>query len=75
MWGRRWPRIELSLEQRQELDGSQPARIDDPETDQTYVLVRADVYERMRAIIDGITRQAGCDDPEMDKYELYRKKT
>ena len=67
--------IELTLEQRQELDGAQPARIHDPETDQTYVLVRADVYERMRAIIDGISRRAGWDDPKMDEYEIYRKKT
>jgi hypothetical protein len=26
------------------------------------------MYERMRAIIDGLTRRAGWDDPEMDVY-------
>jgi hypothetical protein len=29
----------------------------------------------MRAIIDGLTRRAGWDDPKMDEYEIYRKKT
>ena len=66
--------IELTLEQRQTLENAQPTRIHDPETDRTYVLVRADVYERMRAIIDGISRRAGWDDPAMDEYEEYRKK-
>jgi hypothetical protein len=67
--------IELTPEQRQELESSRPTRIHDTETDETYVLVRADVYERMRAIIDGISRRAGWDDPAMDEYEIYRKKT
>ena len=58
--------IELTLGQRQELEGSQPTRVHDPETGQTYILVRADVYEKMRAIIDGMTRRAGWDDPKMD---------
>ena len=66
--------IELALEQHQALEDAQPARIHDPETDQTYVLVRADVYDKMRAIIDGISRRAGWDDPAMDEYEGYRKK-
>jgi hypothetical protein len=66
--------IELTQQQRQELDGPEPARARDPQTDQTYVLVRADVYEKMRAIIDGYTRRAGWDDPKMDDYEVYRKK-
>ena len=67
--------IELTQAQRQEMNGEQPARLHDPETDQTYVLVQADVYEKMRAIIDGMTRRAGWDDPAMDEYEIYRKKT
>jgi hypothetical protein len=67
--------IELTQEQRQELDGPEFARARDPETDHTYVLVRTDVYEKMRAIIDGISRRAGWDDPKMDEYEIYRKKT
>jgi hypothetical protein len=65
--------IELTDDQRKELDADGPVRVHDPKTDETYVLVRADVYERMRAVIDGHTRRAGWDDPELDVYERYRK--
>jgi hypothetical protein len=64
--------IELTQEQRQELDGPEPVRVRDPMTNETYVLVRADIFERMRAVIDGYTRRAGWDDPEFDVYEAYR---
>ena len=66
--------IELTQQQRQELNGPEPLRLRDPDTNETYVLVRADVYERMRAIIDGYTKRAGWDDPALDVYEQYRKK-
>jgi hypothetical protein len=67
--------IDLTDAQRRELEGPGPARLRDPQTGESYVLVRADVYERMRAIIDGYTRRAGWDDPEMDVYdELYGDK-
>lgn len=66
--------IDLTEDQQRELDLAQPARVRDPRTEETYVLVRADVYERMRAVIDGYTRRAGWDDPELDYYERYRKK-
>ena len=66
--------IDLTEEQRQEVDKPEPVRLRDPKTGETYVLVRADVYERMRAFIDGYTRRAGWDDPELDVYEQYRKK-
>jgi hypothetical protein len=66
--------LDLTPEQRQELDKPELVRLRDPKTDETYVLVRADVYERMRAVIDGFTRRAGWDDPELDVYEKYRKK-
>lgn len=66
--------IELTNEQHESLNGETPPRARDPKTNETYVLVRADVYERMRAIIDGYTRRAGWDDPELDVYEQYRKK-
>jgi hypothetical protein len=45
--------IELTAEQRQELEGPEPARARDPHTNETYVLVRADAYERLRAVLDG----------------------
>jgi hypothetical protein len=65
--------IELTEEQQRELEKAEPAKLRDPRTDETYVLVRADLYERMRAIIDGATKRAGWDDPALDAYEQYRK--
>ena len=44
--------IELSPEQRQVLVGPGPARILDPETKQTYVLIPADLYERLRPVLE-----------------------
>lgn len=66
--------IDLTEEQQGELDVAQPVRLRDPRTGEIYVLVRADAYDRMRAVIDGYTRRAGWDDPELDVYERYRKK-
>jgi hypothetical protein len=44
--------IELSPEQRHILAGPGPARILDPETNQTYVLIRANLYERLRPVLE-----------------------
>jgi hypothetical protein len=67
--------IELSEEQRQELEKPDPVRVRDPKTNEVYVLVRAEIYERMRPVLDGFARRAGWDDPEMDVYdELYGDK-
>ena len=65
--------IDLTEEQPRELGKAGPARFRDPRTNETYVLVRADVYERIQAIIDGVTKGAGWDDPALDAYEQYRK--
>ncbi len=65
--------IELTKEQLHELENGELAKLRDPRNDDTYVLVRADLYERMRAIIDGATKRAGWDDPALDVYEQYRK--
>jgi hypothetical protein len=65
--------IDLTQEQRAALNGEMPPRVRDPQTNETYVLVRAEDYERMRKIVDGITRRAGWDDPALDVYEKYRK--
>jgi hypothetical protein len=65
--------IELTDEQRQELERQGEALARDPKTNETYVLVRADVFEQMRAIVDGQARRAGWDDPTLDVYENYRK--
>jgi hypothetical protein len=44
--------FELTAEQRQDLEGSQPVWAIDPKTKKEYVLVPADLYERMRAMLD-----------------------
>jgi hypothetical protein len=67
--------ITLTEEQRRAAAeaGGGPVPVNDPETDTAYVLVRADIYERLRAVVDGISRRAGWDDPEMDVFDRYRK--
>lgn len=66
--------IELTQEQRRAVAGAAtPPTVVDPETKQAYVLVRAEDYARLRAIVDGITKRAGWDDPALDVYESYRK--
>ncbi|HEV3120800.1 MAG TPA: hypothetical protein VGY53_02805 [Isosphaeraceae bacterium] len=44
----------LTPEQRLALEkaGQAPIRLEDPETSQAYVLLRADLYERMRALAE-----------------------
>ena len=78
--------FELTPEQRQELGGKEPARALDPETKQEYVLVRADVYEHMKAVFDedGLDmhqvavlveqamREEDADDPSLESYQKYR---
>ena len=64
--------IELTEEQRRELDGDQFVRVRDPKANATYVLLREEFYVKMKAIIDGYTRRAGWDDPTLDVYEQFR---
>jgi hypothetical protein len=45
----------------------------DPVTHAEYVLVPAETYDRMRTVVDGVTKRAGWDDPALDEYERYRK--
>ncbi len=46
--------IALTPEQRRLMEqaGDQPVRIEDPEMQQAYVLIRADLYERVRDLIE-----------------------
>ncbi len=39
--------IELTPEQRQAVDQGEPVRVVDPATEEAYVVVRAEVYERL----------------------------
>jgi len=43
--------IQLTPEQRHELSRPEPVAID-PETQQIYILVRQELYERLRALLD-----------------------
>jgi hypothetical protein len=63
--------------------GDQPVQIVDPETNRRYVLLRADIYERLHLLFEGgplskdeqkwllneAGKRAGWDDPEMEVYE------
>ncbi len=75
--------IELSQDQRQELDSADIVRAKDPQTGKIYILVSEEVYERLqallvpervplaeqRAILHAAGLRAGWDDPEMDVYD------
>jgi len=79
--------VELSLELRQALhqsQGGQPLRLIDPDTNTTYVLVRAELYDQLRSVPNGedelaasfpaqfdAAMKAGWDDPAMDVYDNY----
>jgi hypothetical protein len=65
--------FDLTKDQRQELGKPGPIQARDPDTGEVYVLLRAEDYERMRAVLDGFTKRAGWDDPRLDDYEAYRK--
>jgi hypothetical protein len=78
--------IELSEQQRQELEGDLP-RVLDPQTKKIYVLVSEEAYERMQALLapERLPRseqqallhaaglRAGWDDPEMEIYDREEK--
>jgi hypothetical protein len=63
----------------------EPLRLVDPRTQTAYVLLRADLYDRVQALIEGADltpeeklfllaesgRRAGWDTPEMDDYDNY----
>jgi hypothetical protein len=57
--------IDLSEEQRRALDASpeEPLRLVDPRTQQAYVLVRADLYQKLQTLLPE-------DDPVLDMYPL-----
>ncbi len=76
----------LTDEQRSALhavDDRGPVRIVDSKTNRTYVLIRADLYDRYRALftadefdvaeaysaMDDVARREGWLDPEMDAYD------
>jgi hypothetical protein len=63
--------------------GGKPVRLYDPDTDQQYVLVLADVFDRLQMLSDEVNPREmypalhramsdeGWDDPQMDEYNRY----
>jgi hypothetical protein len=75
--------IDLTPEQWQELEKPSPARVRDPHTNATYVLVPTEVYERLKALLVedrdwvgdayqeamAVFARDGWEDPRMDVYD------
>ncbi|HUQ70249.1 MAG TPA: hypothetical protein VM165_12030 [Planctomycetaceae bacterium] len=75
----------LTLEQRELLKDSsrQPVRLVDPETNQEYVLLQVEVYDRLQSVINDLAPRdfypalqraladEGWDEPHMDEYNRY----
>lgn len=81
--------IELTEQQRQELKNPEP-RVRDPGTGETYVLVKVEVYERLKGVLADddwledayraameVFAREGWDDPRMDVSDQLdpRRKT
>ena len=58
--------IELTEHQRLELNGSQPTVVLDPKTGETFVLIRKEVYEQVRRIVDGPNRRGWANPADDD---------
>jgi hypothetical protein len=66
--------IDLTDEQARALDNQaeKPPRFRHPRTQETFVLIRQDVYELIGKVLGPYDRV--WNDPELDVYEQYRKK-
>ena len=79
--------IELTEQQQQELAGPEPRAID-PRTGETYVLVRKETYERLKALlaldnydpdegagyVNEVMAEDDAKDPLLESYQKYGKK-
>jgi hypothetical protein len=78
--------IDLTDEQRQQLEGGKAIEVADPQTARLYVMLRKDVYERAHALLfddsewteDELrlqlarsAKENGWDEPGMDAYDRY----
>ena len=61
--------IELTEQQRGELEKRQPVEVRDSRTNEVYVLLRKDVYECVQRIVREINERADWDDPAFDVYD------
>jgi hypothetical protein len=83
--------LELTEQQQQAVDASsEPARLIDPRTNKTYVLIGADIYERIKGLlveddaldmrqvailVERAMREDDADDPTLEFYQQkYGKK-
>lgn len=76
--------IPKEIRQALEQAGDAPVPLTDPETNAAYVIIRAEVYEHMRALCDNldirdlypamneVAAREGWDDPAMDIYNEYQ---
>lgn len=78
--------IELTKEQRRQLECPEPVAMD-PETQQTYVLVRKELYKRLKALlavddydaeegvgyINEVMAEDDAHDPLLESYQKYRE--
>ena len=78
------PQLSEELQQELARQGDEPFQVVDPKTQRVYVLISADIFERLKPllgddfdILDTYAAQstvagaAGWDDPEMDIYNDY----
>jgi hypothetical protein len=74
--------VELTEQQRQELIGADCPKVLDPTTGKTYVLVQAEVYERLKGLLEDETTVTGemvdrlmevedRDDPTLGFYQQH----
>lgn len=78
--------IELTAEQRQQLESGKVVEVVDPQTAQAFVLLRKELYERMRCLLyddsewteDELrlllahsAKANGWNEPGMDAYDRY----
>ena len=79
--------ITPEIRQAIERAGEEPVELTDPDTNSVYIIVRADLYDRMRALcddfhirdayplMDQVAARDGWDDPAMDVYNDYQSST
>ena len=65
------PELKAAVEQA----GDEPVRLEDPQTRQTYVLLKADDYERIREILGDDWRQAAIPRAMETPHRGWRKRT
>jgi hypothetical protein len=85
--GKETAMMELTEQQRQELSAPEPVAID-PQTRETYVLVRRETYDRLKALlalddydpdegagfINEVLAEDDAKDPYLESYQHYGKR-